>query len=76
MGGHRGLLGAGVAWGGVPCRWAPPSGTTPKPAAPPRAAARGQAPGSIAGGEPGSGRPADSVMRQTAKPPTTAAAIM
>ncbi|GEK00644.1 hypothetical protein TNCT1_29200 [Streptomyces sp. 1-11] len=31
---------------------------------------------STEGAEPGSGRPADSDIRQTAKPPTTAAAIM
>ncbi len=31
---------------------------------------------STAGAEPGSGRPADSDMRHTAKPPITAAAIM
>ncbi len=31
---------------------------------------------STAGAEPGSGRPADSDIRHTANPPTTAAAIM
>ncbi|GHE91353.1 hypothetical protein GCM10018785_67420 [Streptomyces longispororuber] len=40
----------------------------------PRPRPRGQA--QWEGADPGSGRPADSAMRQTAKPPTTAAAIM
>ncbi len=44
------------------------------PPAPPRGASQGDC--SIDGAEPGSGFPAVSDMRQAAKPPITAAAIM